>query len=57
MNLKKKCRRDQEILIERKRGLTYERIGQLFGLSKQRVHQILKRISKEMIGNENSRSE
>lgn len=43
-NLEKLCERDREIIRLRKAGKSYQEIGNIQGISRQRVHQIIKRI-------------
>jgi len=38
--------RDKEIIKLRKEGLTYQKIADIFGISRQRVEQIVKRIER-----------
>lgn len=43
--MNEKTRRNEEIFELRKKGLTFERVGQMFNISKQRVAEIYKIIS------------
>ncbi len=39
-----KQKRNEKILSLRKRGLTYQNIADLYGISRQRIHQIVQNI-------------
>ena len=42
--------REDEMVSLRNLGLTYQQIGDVYGISRQRVHQVIRDISPDLLG-------